>query len=186
MAEVVSSETDAPLDQRIAALRVRIARWLLWVGAVEVLMCSLAIWLLTVVRGMTVSQFAPNADDATREQIALVLSELQQWAMPVVVLIAILGIVPGVAYIVLGPAIRRGSRRVALWAQALLLLQIFILAGDIVVSLYSAIASGSPAQFSLRVVVIGTFVAMLIFIVQRILELRQCQAARATQGATTP
>lgn len=178
-----NASTDQTLSkaEQIAALRGRIARFLLGIGVTEIVVCSVLIWAFLRLHNTSVADLTATLSQDLRQSVAVQLGVLQKWAMPAAALLTTLGLVPAVGYLVLAQAIRRGRHTAVLLVQMLLMLQIIMLSGEVAISLYHAVATGSPGYFSMRVVFIGTVVVVLIFVLQLAADLRQREATLVSQ-----
>jgi uncharacterized membrane protein len=98
----------------------------------------------------------------TNEQLASIHPQLPSFA---IVLVAI-GVLPGVAYLVCGLAIRQGRAAAATIATVLALTQLFVLAMVFVQRFLAALAMGDPPTVTINVLAIGTPMALLAYVIR--------------------
>ena len=171
-----SSEWDVQPVNGAAASHASAAVWLWVIGALEIVVFSCLAMLFAAFGAMAWSEMeqtlaAQNMSDGMVEQSHSVHAHAGKLAVGM----AVVGILPGLAYLVRGVLGRGGGGRAGMVASVLLLTQVVVVAAYGGLSVIGALASGQPGMVTMMVLVYGTPVALLV------MALRSVRAANAAQ-----
>lgn len=145
----------------------RAARWIWWIGGAETVIFVFLAVILVVLASISIDESFPEFEG----QLDLVLLQARQdrlWSL--VALLLVLGVGPGLAYLWLGFAIRRGALTAIRIALAVVGTQVVVLALVMVNVILTAILALDPFEVSLSVVLLGTPAALLVCLVRVLLR----------------
>ncbi len=179
MTRTVFNEWDQPTPAtRFGAARKRAAIFLWITGAALTLSmgcCSLIYGLMAV---MPTNQFL----DASNPQHAELIEQLDIVGpyLPYVALaVAMLGFLPGLAYLALAFGVRKGHRGQTLTCEVLLLMQCIVLGGMTALGLMGALLQGQVVGVVMVLVSLGGLLTLLIYTFTLLLRIGH-PGARAT------
>ncbi len=145
----------------------RAARWIWWIGSAEILIFTIFSASFANVASTPIDQIVKQLDGTVDlAQLELVHDKL--W--PVVALLLILGVAPGLAYLFLGFAIRRGVLVATRIGLVIAGTQAVVLAVFTANTVLTAILTLNPVAVSAWVVLLGTPTALLLLLVRALLR----------------
>jgi len=148
----------------------RAAIWVWIVGAVETVVfgcmgCALSVAALTPLNKLE----EILADHPMRENIDLEQGYKMLWM--VAVLFIVLGLMPGIAYLALGFAVKARKAALTNFALMLLMTQSIVWGLILVINVGSGFVNGSPAEVTLSVLTLGTLVVLIVVAIRTILSI---------------
>ena len=158
----------------------RAARWIWWIGGAETLLFGTCSALSANVASTPVERIISQLDGSV-DVAQLTAAHEKLW--PVVALLLILGVVPGLAYLVLGFGIRRGVLAATRVGLVICGTQAVVVTFFAVNTVLAAILTLNPVAVSVWVILLGTPTALLMFLVRALLRAQAEQACLRTTVA---
>lgn len=161
-------------DQSMPTLAGRAASFMALIGVVEILVFLMIGGLLMYVAVQPEEEFfeaireLPNGEQVNLGNAA----QVKESAWLMVIALATLLAVPGIAFLVLGRGVRRVGRTSIYYTQLILLTQIMVLGVVVLVGVIQAIMQGNPVGLTLTIVFMGTPLAIMIYIMRMLMTLR--------------
>ena len=137
----------------------RAASLVWWLGSAEVVVGSAAAAIFIAAARMPVTKLISWGQPMPLDELAIAQGRL----LPVAMLFALLGTVPGLAYLVLGFPVRSGRRWPIFLALLLVVTQSVALGVALIGGTIQAVRVGQPPLLTLNVLVFGSPIAFLIY-----------------------
>jgi len=161
------ANSTTPTDSPTAA-RGRVGRVVLFLGLLEFISFGVATFGVTRAAGMTVDELANiTGANLTRGQLEAMHPHLKTFAG----VLALCGVVPAALYVVSSAAIRRGLFLANMVAMVLAATQLFVLGAILIRQALIALGDGDPAGLSLAALLIGTPMALLVFVIRSLFQI---------------
>ncbi len=167
----MSSTATESAPESIAALsplllRERAGRVLMFLGTLEIVLFGLVTFAVTKAAAMSIDDLLViTGSNLTLDQLEAVHPHLRQFA----IVLALSGIVPGAVFLICSAGLKRGLMLPAFVALILAATQLFALGGILLRQLLVAIAQGDPPAMTMNVLVLGTPMALLVFVIRVLL-----------------
>lgn len=182
-----SSEWDVlPADGAGGAhgpARGRAAIWLWVIGGLEVVLFSCLATAFAVFGAMAWSEIETTfaAQDMPGDVVEMYRS-IHPHAGKLALGLSLIGVLPGLAYLVLGFLVRAGGARAALVASVLLLTQAVVVGLYGALSVFGALTTGQPGMVTMMVLMYGTSAALLVMALRSVNAARIAPAQAADGG----
>lgn len=163
----------------VIAHRPRAARLLQFVGVLEIIFFGLATVAVLRAAGTSPAELVHiTGANLSLEQLQTVHPHLKTFAM----ILALSGLVPGSLLLICSIGVRRGMSIAAVVAIVLAGTQLFALGGILIRQVMVAITQGEPAAMTMNVLALGTPMALLVFVIRTLFQLRSQQPISAGTG----
>ena len=163
--------------------RSRAARLLQFVGVLEIILFGLATFAVLQAAGQSPADLVHiTGANLSLEQLQKVHPHLKTFAM----ILALSGLVPGALLLICSIGVRRGMQSAAILAIILAGMQLFALGGILIRQVMVAITQGEPAAMTMNVLALGTPMALLVFLIRNMFQIRSQHSAPHHNSALPP
>lgn len=165
---------NEPTPPASNSTRRRAATWVWAIAAVELALagCCAAMFLRLAAMPHDQIESLMNEGGASSQQLAMVM-QARTYATSMAVAYGLLGTVPALALAGAAFGVSRGRRWAVMLCLVIVLMQLIVTGGFLLMVIAVAFSSGQPAQFTMGVIMLGSFIAALVFTFKQLLAARQ-------------
>jgi hypothetical protein len=131
--------------------------------------CCCGAWTVMLVLPQHMLDQAAQQQNMPPQMIA----DMRRFAPVVIAVVVCLGILPAIAYAVLGFGVRAGKTAAATTASLIAMTQSIVIGIMLLVALVEGVRQANPAQVTFHVLIFGSMLALLVYAIRLLMAVRR-------------